>query len=124
MTIGGGGVGLSRLPKETDPGETPGTFPRAMQEQILKAHREKYPLPKPGAEGMPVNAEEHYSAPQGYDDHADHFSNWFDAIRSRSPVTEDAIFGLRAAGPALLSNLSQQQGRILEWDPMAARMKG
>mgnify|MGYP000601076710 CR=1 FL=1 len=39
--------------------------------------------------------------PRGYSDHADHFANWFDAIRTRKPVVEDAVFGLRAAGPAL-----------------------
>jgi hypothetical protein len=38
-------------------------------------------------------------------------------------VVEDAVFGFRAAGPALLSNLSYFERRIVEWDPSAMKMK-
>ena len=34
----------------------------------------------------------------------------FDAVRTRQPVVEDAVFGFRAAGAALLSNLSYDEG--------------
>ncbi len=36
-------------------------------------------------------------------------------MRSRQPVIEDAVFGFRAAGPALLANLSYFNNRIYEW---------
>ena len=36
-------------------------------------------------------------------------SNFFNSVRSRQPVVEDATFGFRAAGAALLSNLSVQK---------------
>jgi hypothetical protein len=30
---------------------------------------------------------------------------------------EDAVFGYRAAGAALLSNLSVERGAVVKWDP-------
>jgi hypothetical protein len=38
-------------------------------------------------------------------------------------VTEDAIFGFRAAGPALASNVSFFEQRMLEWDPQTITIK-
>ena len=37
--------------------------------------------------------------------------------RSRKPVVEDALYGLRAAAPSLLCNLSYDKGRPVGWDP-------
>lgn len=123
MTIGSG-VTLGRLPKEREPGYTISTFAKAAQESFLKAYRKQHPVREASASSADPYLEEHFQAPRGYSDHADHFANFFEAVRTRKPVVEDALFGLRAAGPALLSNLSQEQGRILHWDPAAARMKG
>jgi hypothetical protein len=44
---------------------------------------------------MELTGEERFLAPRGYSDHVDHFANWFEAIRTRKPVAEDALFGLR-----------------------------
>jgi len=38
-------------------------------------------------------------------------------VRTRKPVVEDAVFGFRAAGAALLSNLSYESGKVMNWDP-------
>ena len=122
MTVGNG-VTLGKLPPEKEPGLTIGTFPKALQERILKDYRAKYPIEKPTLAAMSLAGDEHFLPPRGYSDHADHHAAWFDAIRFRRPVVEDALFGLRAAGPALTCNLSYAQGRILEWDPNAARLK-
>ena len=45
------------------------------------------------------------------------FKNFFASVRSRQPVVEDAVFGFRAAGAALLSNLSMERGAVVNWDP-------
>jgi hypothetical protein len=52
-----------------------------------------------------------------------HHQNFYNAIRSRKPVVEDPTFGLRAAGPALMSNISCFEQRMVEWDPVNMRMK-
>jgi hypothetical protein len=61
-------------------------------------------------------------APEGYSDSYDHFKNFFAAVRSRRPVVEDGVFGYRAAGAALLANLSIERGEVVHWDPDAMKL--
>ena len=49
--------------------------------------------------------------------HYDHHYNWIRAIRGGKPVVEDAVFGYRAAAPALLCNDSYYQEKPIKWDP-------
>jgi hypothetical protein len=44
-------------------------------------------------------------------------NNFFTAIRTNGKVTEDAIFGYRAAAPALLCNDSYFGNVPMHWDP-------
>ncbi len=113
LTIGGGGVTLARSTRPRDPGLTIDTFTQAMQQRILAEHRAKYP---PQADLRP-SREEVFAPPSGYSDAYDHFVAFFDAVRSRKPVVEDAVFGFRAAAPALLTNDSYFEGRPISWDP-------
>ncbi len=63
-------------------------------------------------------AESVYMAERGYRGaHFDHFMNFFSGVRDGSPVAEDAVFGLRAAAPALACNNSYFEERIVRWDP-------
>ncbi|MFV1988259.1 MAG: Gfo/Idh/MocA family oxidoreductase [Gemmatimonadota bacterium] len=63
-------------------------------------------------------AETRYVVEDGYRGaHLDHFVNFFEGIRTGSRVTEDAVFGLRAAAPALACNDSYFEDRIMRWDP-------
>ena len=94
-----------------------------MQEQYMKEYREKYPVRRANADSMRPIAEERYLPPPGYSDHVDHHRNFINAVRSRKPVVEDAVFGFRAAGPALLSNVSYFEQRVCQWDPETMTMK-
>ena len=59
-----------------------------------------------------------YTADEGYKGaHFDHHYNWINAIRTKGKVTEDALFGYRAAAPALLCNQSYFDNKIIGWDP-------
>lgn len=59
-----------------------------------------------------------YTAEEGYKGaHFDHHYNWINAIRTGGKVTEDALFGYRAAAPALLCNESYFENKIIQWDP-------
>jgi predicted dehydrogenase len=59
-----------------------------------------------------------FKAEDGYKGaHFDHHYNWARAIRGQKPVVEDALFGYRAAAPALLCNDSYFQGKTIQWDP-------
>ena len=113
----GNGVTVAKTPREAEPGYTIDTFPKATQEEFLKKYREQYPRGNPTADAIRPQVEDHYNPPQGYSDHRDHHRNFLAAVRSRKPVIEDAVFGFRAAGPALLSNVSYFEQRICNWNP-------
>ena len=80
-----------------------------MQQKTIQQYREKYPATRPT--GAAYAAIEKFSAPKGYSDSYDHFRNFFTSVRSRQQPVEDATFGFRAAGAALLSNLSVEKGQ-------------
>jgi predicted dehydrogenase len=120
MEIGWGWVAVNRVPREKEPGLTIDTFPKAMQAKIEADYGKKYPLRHP--EGKAPVGYEKYVAPPGYSDEYDHFKNFFASVRSRKPVVEDAVFGYRAAGAALLSNLSVERGAVVKWDPETMKL--
>jgi predicted dehydrogenase len=112
ITIGDNAVTLARRQPPKEPGETSDTFAKATQQLFLEGYRAKYPdRPELRSRGDEV-----YAAPPRYNDTEDHFRNFFDAVRTRRPVVEDAVFGLRAAGPALLANHSYFEHRPIGWD--------
>jgi predicted dehydrogenase len=120
----GNGVTVSKQPRESEPGYTIDTFPKAVQEQFLKEYREKYPAQRASADAIRPQAEKTYNPPRGYNDHREHHRVFIESVRSRKPVVEDSTFGLRAAGPALLSLTSYFEQRAIGWDPQSMTIKG
>lgn len=115
MEIAGNTVMVNRTPLASEPGYTVSTFADAMQKQTIEAYRQKYPVKHP--DGPPAQDVQKFAAAPGYVDSYDHFHNFFNAVRSRQPVVEDAVFGFRAAGAALLANLSVSEDKIVHWNP-------
>jgi predicted dehydrogenase len=69
-------------------------------------------------------AESIWMAEEGYRGaHFDHFMNFFNGVRNGTPVTEDAVFGLRAAAPALACNNAYFEDRIMHWNPEEMRIR-
>ncbi len=121
MTTSMSGITLSKPPEEIEPGYSIGTFPKAVQEAFLKQYQQKYPPRKAAPENMIPEKVEQYVPPRGHDAHQDHHRAFYEAIRAGRPSIEDAVFGFRAAGPALLANVSYFERRICSWDPDAMR---
>jgi hypothetical protein len=120
MIIDGYSVSLNRVPRSKEPGLMIDTFTNAMQQRILAEYREKYPVTHPA--GPALAQYEKYVAPPGYDDTYAHCKNFFHSVRTRQPVVEDAVFGYRAAGAALLSNLSYDRGAEVHWNPETMKL--
>jgi predicted dehydrogenase len=120
LTIGNG-VTVSKKQRSKEPGYSVGTFPKAIQDQYVKDYRLQYPDDK---KQTMYSGEESYLPPPGYSDSFDHFTNFFNAVRTRTPVVEDATFGFRAAAPALLTNQSYFESRPYGWDPDKMRVTG
>jgi predicted dehydrogenase len=120
LTIADNAVTLSRRQAAKEPGETSETFARATRQLFLDDYRAKYP----DQPDLRSRSDEVYAAPPRYSDADDHFRNFFEAVRTRRPVVEDAVFGLRAAGPALLANDSVFENRPIAWNAeQMARVK-
>lgn len=123
MTVGDT-VTLAKQPRESEPGYTIDTFPKNVREKFLEEYKRKHPPQRPTADSIRPRAQEEYVAPRGYNEHVEHHRVFFDAVRTRKPVVEDAAFGLRAAGPAVLSNASYFERRVVNWDPQTMTVKG
>ena len=64
-----------------------------------------------------------FKAEDGYKGaHYDHFNHFFTCIRTGTVSTEDALFGYRAAAPALLCNDSYFKERAIKWDPVNLKL--
>lgn len=120
MEIAHNTVTVTRTPIATEPGYTVSTFTNAMQRQYIEQYRKKYPVQHPS--GEPPRDIEAFTAPAGYSDSYDHFRNFFESVRSRKPVVEDPVFGFRAAGAALLSNVSVDRGSVVHWNPETMKL--
>ncbi len=122
MEIQWGGIKVvySRMPDAPGYGgwDTFGTFTEEMQAKFVEEYNAKYP---PNPEMIAPDVLE-YTVPEGYNDHVEHHRNFYEAIRKGTDVVEDATFGLRAAGPALATNVSYFEKRIVQWDPDGMRL--
>jgi len=117
------GVTLIQPPPERDPGTSAGAFDSETQKKILAEHRKKYPPREATTANMDAAKEERWLPPRGYSDQYEHHVNFFQAVRTRKAPVEDAVFGFRAAAPAVLSNVSYFGGRTVEWDPVNLKVK-
>ncbi|MGA8503633.1 MAG: Gfo/Idh/MocA family oxidoreductase [Candidatus Sulfotelmatobacter sp.] len=115
---------LSYKPQDTTPepeGYSIGGWPRALREKYLKQWREEHP-PAPPLSSQVDEEAESYIMPPGYSDVVDHEANFFNAVRSRKPVTENEIFGNHAAVGCHLANFAYFNKSIAVWDAGAKKI--
>lgn len=122
ITLGWGSVKVTRhkiSPTPTFGGwDSFDTFTEAQQKEYEKWYQATYPNPTPSM----VESDLEFKAPQGYSANLDHHLNFYAGVREGKPIKEDAIFGMRAAGPALASNKSYFDKKIIQWDPELAKV--
>lgn len=94
------------------------TFTESQQKEYEAWYKAHYPPEKPEM----TEPEIVYKAPEHYSANGDHHANFYAAIREGKPVKEDALFSMRAAGPALATNKSYFEKKIVNWDPEAAKI--
>ncbi|HVR25695.1 MAG TPA: Gfo/Idh/MocA family oxidoreductase [Candidatus Polarisedimenticolia bacterium] len=115
--------GLSYTPqtgKDSGPSYYDAGFPRAMRSAYEKQwHAENDP--KLGHEPMPETVA--FRGPD-YDDIKPHLWTFFEAVRSRKPVVEDAVFGHHAALACHMANESYFRKTAVSWDEASKSIKG
>jgi len=118
MEIRGNGLTVkhSIMPKAPGFGgyDAVSTYPKEMQESLAQAYNAKWSAED---KAKPAKADTIFTVPQGYSEHLDHITKFFDNVRTGTQAVEDAAFGLRAAAPALACNDSYFQKKIISWDP-------
>jgi hypothetical protein len=97
------------------------SFPKPLRDQYTDEWREKHG-PKPGAQ-KEVEAGS-YHTPPGYNITRDHLWSFFEAVRTRRPVVEDATFGNHTSIACHMSNASYFKKTPVEWDVAAKKIRG
>jgi predicted dehydrogenase len=95
------------------------SFPAAMRDAYVKQWHEEHD-PVPGKEPAPQSIT--YNG-NDYDDLRPHLWKFFQAVRSRKPVVQDAVFGHNAALGCHLANESYFRKTPVYWDPASQTIK-
>jgi predicted dehydrogenase len=116
MLTGMNSLVISRSPAESEPGFSIDTFSKDVRERFMDEYRRKHPVEKATADGMRADRTERFVPPRDHSAHLEHHRNFYDGVRTRKPHFEDGVFGLRTAGPSLLTNTSLWEERVCKWD--------
>jgi predicted dehydrogenase len=93
-------------------------FPREMRESYFKKWHEEHD-PAPGKERL---LEGFTYRGVSWDELKPHLFTFFEAVRSRKPVTEDAVFGHHAALACHMANESYFRNAAVTWDAASGRI--
>lgn len=119
MTIVGNTVTVS--PENTRPqpeGYSLDGWTAEAKKQYLQQWHAEHP-----AQPAALAESESYTAPQGYNDTADHIANFFSAVETRQHVVEDEIFGNNAAIACHMANHSYFHRATATWDAATESIK-
>ena len=104
---------------DTSPSYYSSGFPAKMRAEYVKQWYAQHPV-TPGQE--PISADAVYRG-DDWDDERPHMYNFFEAVKSRKPVTEDAVFGNHAAIACHMANESYFQKKPVFWDEASHSIK-
>jgi predicted dehydrogenase len=104
---------------DTAPSYYSSSFPRKMRDEYV-ARWEAEHTPQPGQE--PLKEETVYQG-NDWDDLKPHLFNFFQSVRSRKPVVEDAVFGNHAALACHMANESYFQKKSVFWNDRDRRIE-
>jgi predicted dehydrogenase len=94
-------------------------FPKAMREEYFKTWHEEHD-PAPGKEPAPEGV---IYRSVSWDEVKPHLWNFFQAVRSRKPVVEDAVFGHNAALACHMANESYFRKSVIYYDATSKTIK-
>jgi predicted dehydrogenase len=116
------GQTLSHSPQDGEdryPSYYAGGFPRKMREEYVAQWYAEHKT-RPGTE--PVDGSTVYRG-LDWDDLSPHLWTFFQAVKARTPVVEDAVFGNHAAIACHMANESFFRGGPVRWDPASQTVK-
>ena len=105
--------------KDESPSWYSGGFPHAMKQEYVNKWHAEHDL-EPGREPL---AESVVFKSDQFDDTRPHLWNFFRAVKSRKPVTEDVVFGHHAALACHMANESYFRKTSVYWDESTKTIK-
>lgn len=122
IDFGWGDVKVTRHKLDPEPGyggwDSYETFNEAQRKEYERWYKAKYPAKK----AVMSESDLVFKAPDDYSADVHHHVNFYRGIREGAPIKEDALFGMQAAGPALATNKSYFEKKIINWDPQQAKV--
>jgi predicted dehydrogenase len=109
----------AQLGVDTDPSYYSFSFPAKMRAEYVKEWHEKNDPPL-GKEPMHDDTVYHG---HDWDDVRPHINVFFESVKSRKPVTEDAVFGNHAAVACHMANESYFSKKTVVWDEASKTIK-
>ncbi len=106
--------------EDTAPSYYASGFPKEMREQYAKKWHEEHdsvPGKEPALEGISYRG-------TSWDELKPHLWTFFQAVRTRQPVAEDAVFGHHAALACHMANESYFRKSAVTWDAASGKIKG
>jgi predicted dehydrogenase len=104
---------------DTSPSYYSSSFPAAIRDAYVKkwhAEHDSVPGKEPAPESITFNGDD-------YDDLKPHLWKFFESVRSRKPLVQDAVFGHNAALGCHLANESYFRKTPVYWDEASATIK-
>jgi predicted dehydrogenase len=121
LEVAGGTVSFTpQSGQDNSPSYYASSFPRAMREEYAKqwrAQNEARLAQDTMTESVTVRG-------PGLDSLRPHLATFYDAVRTRKPVVEDAVFGHHAALACHMANESYFRGGDVRWDAASKTIKG
>ena len=114
--------GLSHTPQtgaDLSPSYYAASYPNRLRDPYYRQWHAAHD-PKPGQEPAPETVS---FKGNDYDDLRPHLWKFFEAVRSRQPVVQDALFGHNAALGCHMANESYYRQAPVRWDPATQSMK-
>jgi len=116
---------LTYTPQNTEPqpeGYSIQGWPQKLRAEYLQQWREQHPAPLPGKYAL-VQSAERFEAPPAYDYQVDHMNNFMEAVRTREPVVEEAVFGKNTAIACHMANHSYFEKCLAVWNEGARKIQ-
>jgi len=105
---------------DTEPSYYASSFPSKLHEEYLKQWHAEHHEPPLGKE--PINEEVAYHG-RDWDDVRPHLNTFFQAVKSRKAVAEDAVFGNHAAIACHMANESYFRRKPVYWDQTSRTLR-
>jgi predicted dehydrogenase len=109
-------IKMTKTPRRPEYDYSISSLPQRMHGQLM-AEMNTITSKPVTPQSLNPDSETTFRAPSWFSAHRQHHQEFSNALRTRKPFFEEAVFGFRTAGPSLLTNTSLDTNAPVKWDP-------